>query len=188
MSEKLPQGAEREKNNYEELEKAGQERREQLRENREKSHENLAESDVEKLGNEAKEKAAEREKKPKEAEAASIEKRKTRPPAAARKASFNRTMKTVQDQQSVPSKAFSKVIHAPVVEKTSEVVGSTIARPNAILAGSLTAFVMTLGIYLFARYYGYPLSGFETIGAFVLGWIVGILFDYLRVMVTGKRI
>jgi len=42
-------------------------------------------------------------------------------------------------------------------------------------------------IYLFARHYGYPLSGSETIAAFILGWVMGLLFDYLRVMITGKK-
>ncbi len=186
MSEQLKHNPETGKDNAKELEKAGHERQEQLREDLERRNEKQVETNVEKLGDEAKEKAAEREKP--EPKVAAAEKRKTRPPAAARKASFNKTMKTVQSQQTAPSRAFSKVIHTPAVEKTSEVVGSTIARPNAILAGSVAAFLMTLGIYLFARYYGYPLSGFETIGAFVLGWIIGLLYDYLRVMITGRKI
>jgi len=97
-------------------------------------------------------------------------------------------MKETQAQMSAPARAFSKTIHNPVVERTSEVVGSTVARPNAILAGSLSAFILTLVIYLVAKYYGYPLSGFETIAAFVLGWAIGLLIDYLRVMITGKRV
>jgi hypothetical protein len=34
---------------------------------------------------------------------------------------------------------------------------------------------------------GYPLSGFETIGAFALGWMLGIVFDFFKVMVTGRK-
>jgi hypothetical protein len=104
-----------------------------------------------------------------------------------RTASYKRTMTHVQSEMSAPSRAFSKVIHNKVVEKASDVAGATVARPNAILAGSIFAFVFTLATYLIAKHYGYQLSGFETIGSFALGWVVGLLFDYLRVMITGKR-
>jgi hypothetical protein len=85
------------------------------------------------------------------------------------------------------SRAFSKVIHNPAIEKTSEVVGSTIARPNAILSGALFAFLITLLIYVVARANGYPLSGSETIAGFILGWVIGMLYDFFRVMITGKK-
>lgn len=104
-----------------------------------------------------------------------------------RDASFNKHMKDVRADMSAPERAFSKLIHAKPIEKTSEVVGATIARPNAILSGAFLAFVAVLAVYLIAKHYGYPLSGFETIGAFIVGWIAGILYDFLKVMVTGKK-
>ncbi len=79
------------------------------------------------------------------------------------------------------------MIHNPVVEKTSEVVGATVARPNAILAGALVAFFAVLAVYLTAKHFGYVLSGFETIGAFIVGWVIGILYDFFKVMITGKK-
>jgi hypothetical protein len=102
-------------------------------------------------------------------------------------ASFKRRMQEVQSHESTASKAFSKLIHNKVVEKTSDVVGSTVARPNAILAASVTAFVLTLAVYVMAKIIGYQLSGFETIAAFIIGWVIGILYDYLRVVITGKK-
>ncbi|HJM04364.1 MAG TPA: hypothetical protein QF549_01865 [Candidatus Saccharimonadaceae bacterium] len=102
-------------------------------------------------------------------------------------ASFKKHMKQVQSELPAPQRAFSKIIHNPVVEKTSEAVGKTIARPNAILAGSVVAFFAVLAVYLIAKNLGYVLSGFETIAAFIVGWLIGILYDYLRVMITGKK-
>jgi hypothetical protein len=102
-------------------------------------------------------------------------------------ATYRRTMKQVQSELSMPSRTFSKVIHTKAVEKTSEALESTVARPNAILAGAIGAFVITLAIYLLAKHFGYRLSGSETIAGFVAGWLCGILFDYFRVMITGKR-
>lgn len=109
------------------------------------------------------------------------------PSKVALEESFNDTMKQVRSEMRAPSRAFSKVIHAKPVEKASEVAGATVARPNALLAGGIGAFVLTLAVYIIARHFGYPLSGFESIGAFILGWIVGMLIDYVRVLATGGR-
>lgn len=106
---------------------------------------------------------------------------------AQKNASFKKTMTDVQTELTPSSRVFSKLIHAKAVEKTSEVVGSTIARPNAILAGSVMAFVLTLGVYVMAKTLGYRLSGFETIAAFIAGWVIGITYDYLRLIITGKK-
>lgn len=102
-------------------------------------------------------------------------------------ASYNAHMKKLQAELPPVQRGFSKLIHNPVVEKTSEVVGNTVARPNAVLAGAFLAFVAVLIVYLTAKHFGYVLSGFETIGAFIVGWILGILYDFFRVMVTGKK-
>ncbi len=104
-----------------------------------------------------------------------------------RNASYKHQMQRVQAELPPAQRAFSKVIHNPVVEKTSEAVGNTVARPNAILAGAMTAFFLVLAVYLVAKHLGYPLSGFETIGAFIVGWVLGVLYDFFRVMITGKK-
>ena len=104
-----------------------------------------------------------------------------------KEASFKRHMQAVQAEMSAPQRAFSKVIHNKAVEKTSEVVGSTIARPNAILSGAVVAFFLVLAVYLVSKHLGYVLSGFETIGAFAVGWLIGVLYDYFRIMITGKK-
>lgn len=100
--------------------------------------------------------------------------------------SYKQTMRRVQNELPIGSRIFSKVIHNNVVEKTSEIVGNTVARPNAILVGAFMAFVLPLATYTIAKTIGYPLSGFETIAAFIIGWIIGIVYDYLRVLFTGK--
>jgi len=104
-----------------------------------------------------------------------------------KKASFDRTIKHVQAELPAPERAFSKLIHTPVIEKTSEVVGNTIARPNAILSGAVVAFFAVLAVYLLAKNLGYVLSGFETIAAFIVGWVIGVVYDYFRVLATGKK-
>lgn len=103
-----------------------------------------------------------------------------------KQAHYKTTMKQVQAEMSAPARTFSKFIHNPAVEKTSDAAAATVARPNAILSGSVCAFIVVLAVYLIAKHYGYVLSGFETIGAFVLGWVLGLIYDYARVALVGR--
>ncbi len=188
MVERLSNNPDQRAENQEALGEAGREKSAELQNERERAAaERGPEQNVENLKDVA-EKAAEVKTK-KTKEVAPAEKRRDTPAQrrARAKASYKKTMKETQDHMKPAERTFSKVIHNPAVEKTSEVAGATVARPNAILAGSVSAFLLTLGLYMFAKYYGYPLKGSETIAAFVLGWIIGLLFDYLRVMITGKR-
>jgi len=101
--------------------------------------------------------------------------------------SYKRTMKQVQDELPTSNRIFSKIIHNKVIEKMSDIVGDTIVRPNAMLSGAVVAFVLTLLTYTVAKTIGYVLLGFETIAAFIIGWIIGIVYDYLRVLITGTK-
>lgn len=104
-----------------------------------------------------------------------------------RKDSYSSTMRQIRSEMSAPARTFSKVIHNPTVEKVSDVVGGTAARPNAVLAGSIAATFMTLFVFMVAKQYGYRLSGFETIATFLLGWSIGLIYDYARLMLVGRR-
>jgi uncharacterized membrane protein AbrB (regulator of aidB expression) len=84
-------------------------------------------------------------------------------------------------------RTFSKVIHNPVIEAISEAAGKTVARPAALLAGSLSALILTAVIYVIAKHYGYVLSGFEWIITFIIGWSIGLIIDWVRVEILGKK-
>ena len=159
---------------------------EKIKENLERNVENKSHEALEDARKEALEQATAVEKKREVKREQSPAERRGPLTKKERDRSFDHTMEEVRSQMSGPSRAFSKIIHNKAVEKTSDVVGSTIARPNAILSGSIFAFVFTLVIYLIARYNGYPLSGAETIASFLLGWVLGLVFDYFRVLVSGK--
>lgn len=173
-----------------ELEKAREQGRERIGEQLEQNVEKSPETNAEMARHEALElsKSHEQETEAQETEAAPpIEKDNGMSRKARLEQSYDHIMGEVQPQLSPASRAFSKVIHNKTVEKTSEVVGVTIARPNAILSGAIFAFALTLAVYLIGKQLGYPLSGAETIVAFVFGWIIGILYDFLKVMITGKK-
>lgn len=171
-----------------ETQAAAAERAEELK-NRERSSERSAESNETRLetAREAAEQVFAKEAGKERGSAESVS------PVALHKATkadkqavYRQTMAHIQKSMSAPSRAFSRVIHTPFVERSSDVLGSSLARPNAILAGSFSALLLVSIMYVVARTFGYQLSGFESIGAFVIGWIAGILFDYVRVMTTGK--
>lgn len=173
------------------LKELGEKQQEQLRKNIERN----AETNQEKRENTAKHEALEQaEKTERDQQRHESKKRPTseRLPTRkdrdnAREKSFKATIQTVQSQLPAASRVFSRVIHNKTVEKVSDVTGNTVARPNAILSGAVFAFILTLVVYIIARYYGYPLSGAETIASFVLGWVLGNIFDYIRVLILGKN-
>lgn len=173
-----------------ELQEAAQAQNERLKENRERAAELLKDTESNKAekARDNIDKAIEKgREKANETEAATERqpKRQLRTKKSLNTA-FNTQMKDARREMSAPSRVFSKLIHNKAVEKTSEAIGSTIARPNAILSGSLFAFILTASLYFWAKYVGYPLSGFETIGAFIIGWLVGMILDFTRIMFTGK--
>lgn len=104
-----------------------------------------------------------------------------------REAGFERTMDEVRKHLPRSTRPFSRFIHAPTVERLSDAAGKTIARPNAILAGGITAFIVVLTLYFYAKFAGFALSGSETILAFGAGWIMGTLFDALKATFTDRR-
>lgn len=152
----------------------------------EKTQENT-EAKAERARNDA-EKAAEREKAPSAERKPKSSRRKASPNTKeTQQAQFNKVMEDARAELTPQSRAFSRFIHARGIERTSEVIGATVARPNAILAGAVAAFVLTLIVYVVARIAGYQLSGFETIGAFIVGWVLGVVYDYVHTIVTGKN-
>lgn len=171
------------------LKDIGNEQRERLekqREQGEKQHDSLedARHEVEKINAEHEKKSVTLERTP-----ASPAERRNNGPIGHKEldASFSATMQEVQAHMTPASRTFSKAIHNKTVERVSDAAASTLARPNAILSGAVFAFILTLGVYLVAKNFGYPLSGFETIGAFILGWVIGLVYDFLKVMITGRK-
>lgn len=184
--EKLAQNRERVEFSQNELDKHQERLKSERERSAERGHE-TAKDREDSARHEIEKATAEKESKKHEktAEQSAVERKVNT--KAARKKAYTSIMKQTQAELSAPSRAFSKFIHNPAVEKISEVAGNTIARPNAMLSGATFAFLLTLAVYLIARFNGYPLSGTETIAAFIAGWILGNLYDFFKTMATGKR-
>lgn len=193
MSERLQQDSEQ-GHSKEQLNDSAKELHESLQEKREQSAErerNNAESSAEKARNDIERIEKSREKNnPKQVELSPAERRKARTADRTNfktDVSFNKVMTGARARMSTPSRVFSKFIHIKAIEKSSEAIGATVARPNALLLGAAFAFLFTVVIYVWAKNAGYPLSGFETIAAFIIGYLTGIIVDFLRIMFTGKQ-
>lgn len=190
MSEKETSIAKNEhESTHEDLDAASQEQREALRDKLEKAEQEHHEGQSER---EAVEKASELAKEAEEKSDSSS----TTSPAERRRgpiskkqlnASFETEMKHARREMNITDRLVSKFIHIKPVEKASDIIGSTIARPNAMLSGSIVAFIAITTLYFVSKYYGYPLSGFETIATFIFGWAIGILYDYFSVMIKGNK-
>jgi len=101
--------------------------------------------------------------------------------------SFKSQMKYAESEMNTSERILSRFLHSKPVEKSADALGSTVARPNAMLSGSIAAFVGVTALYFIAKYYGFQLSGSETIVTFVIGWIIGLLYDYFAVMIRGHK-
>lgn len=94
-----------------------------------------------------------------------------------KQAAYRRTLKKTQAQLSPPARAFSKVIHQPVVENISEFAGKTVARPSGILLGGIFSFLGSSIFLWVAKHYGYEYNFLLFAVFFVGGFFIGLLVE-----------
>jgi general stress protein CsbA len=100
---------------------------------------------------------------------------------------FSRSMTRTQKKLSAPSRAFSKVVHTPIIDTTSEFVGKTIARPSGVLTGAFISFVGTSVLLWATRYYGYTYNYLLVILLFVGGMVAGMTIEGLWHVIRRKK-
>lgn len=104
-----------------------------------------------------------------------------------KKMTFNRSLNNARRHMGAPSKALSKVIHQPVIERVSEVAGATVARPSGILGGGLFAVLGSAILLYVTKHYGYHYNylifGMLFVGGFAAGMIVELV---LRTVIRKK--
>jgi uncharacterized protein involved in copper resistance len=92
---------------------------------------------------------------------------------------YKQTLASLQRQLKPASRAFSQLIHTPAVEKTSEVLEKTVARPSVTLGATWTALIVGGVFYFTARHFGYALSGSELLFSFIVGAGIGLIIEGL---------
>lgn len=104
-----------------------------------------------------------------------------------REVSYNRTMTRTRKKLSAPSRAFSKVVHNPLIDKTSEFAGKTVARPSSMLSGAFFAFIGASALLWITNHYGYEYNYLVAIMMFVFGAIIGLILEFLIKSISRKR-
>ncbi len=76
-------------------------------------------------------------------------------------------------------KAFSKLIHQPVVDGLSAIGEKTIARPKGILTGSILALAGSSYVLFSAKHYGYVYNYWIVFVLFAGGYLAGLAIELL---------
>lgn len=100
---------------------------------------------------------------------------------------YARTLKRARSRLPAPARAFSKVVHQPVVEAVSEVAGKTVARPSGVLAGGIVAFIGSSGFLWISKHYGYEYNFLLFALLFVGGFFIGLLIELLIRLVRKRN-
>ncbi len=100
---------------------------------------------------------------------------------------FSRTMTRTRKRLSPVSRTFSKVIHSSVVDKPSEFIGKTVARPQGMLWGAFFAFLGTSGLLWITKHYGYEYNYLLAILLFVIGAVVGTTIEGLVYLFKSRK-
>lgn len=100
---------------------------------------------------------------------------------------FSRAMTRARKRLSASSRVFSKVIHAPIIDKSSEVVGKTIARPSGMLGGAFIAFAGTSALLWITNHYGYEYNYLVVLMLFAIGLVAGLAFEGLLKLIRRRQ-
>lgn len=100
---------------------------------------------------------------------------------------FDTTMTQARSHMRPITGKLSRLAHLRPIETIGELIARTIARPNALFYGAIVALGVSCTTYAVAKYYGYQLSGSETLVGFGIGWMVGCIIDYWQLLIHGGR-
>ena len=101
--------------------------------------------------------------------------------------SYRKTLQHIRSQLNKPQRAFSKVIHQPVIERMSAVGAQTAARPSGILGGATFAFLGSLALLIVSKRLGFSYNYLAFFGLFVGGFGVGLILELLFRIVRPRR-
>lgn len=91
--------------------------------------------------------------------------------------SYKQTLKSTRRKLTTPERAFSKVIHQPVVETVSDFAGGTVARPSGLLVGGLVSAAASLVVLYICRHYGYEYNFLIGLAGMGGGFVLGLLSE-----------
>ncbi len=90
---------------------------------------------------------------------------------------YRQTVRSTQRKLKPSQRAFSKVVHQPIVESISDAAEGTIARPSGLLFAGLLSVVSSLAVLYICRHYGYEYNFMIGLACLALGFVVGLLLE-----------
>lgn len=118
-----------------------------------------------------------------QAQNVSNEPRSTFVDAGLKQLGLKRELKNIRRNLPAVDRAFSHIIHQPVIKVISETTSKTLSRPSGLLGGGIVAFIGTAGYYYLASHIGFTYNYaifFELfIGGFALGLLLELLLRFL---------
>jgi len=88
--------------------------------------------------------------------------------------SYSRAMTRVRKHLPAPSRALSKIVHSPLLDKPSELASKTVARPSSMLGGGLFAMIGTALLLWTVNKHGYEYNYLAVAVLFLGGAIAGL--------------
>lgn len=83
-------------------------------------------------------------------------------------------------------KRVSKIIHTPIVEKTSEVLNQTVLRPSVFTGAMVVSAIGTIALYVMSKHYGYAMNSVWTLILLFCGALAGIIAELLLRTLSKK--
>lgn len=100
---------------------------------------------------------------------------------------YKRSLRKIRSSLTTPERAFSRVIHNPVVESVSNTTAKTVARPSAFLGGSMGALIGSTTLLFMAKRYGFTYNYSVFLILFVGGFAAGLLIELLLRVVFKRK-
>lgn len=90
---------------------------------------------------------------------------------------YQQTLGRIQSKLSKPDQIFSKFVHSKTVESISNISAKTVARPSGVLGGSICAFLGSLILLYAAKHYGFSYNYLMLVILFVGGYAIGGIIE-----------
>lgn len=100
---------------------------------------------------------------------------------------YKKTLKNIRSNLSAPQRAFSKVIHQPVIDSISNAAGKTVARPSSLLGAGFGALLGSAVLLYVSKHNGFTYNYAVIFFLFIGGFFVGALVELLVKILFRRR-
>lgn len=100
---------------------------------------------------------------------------------------YRQTLSDIRQQLSRPNKAFSKVVHQPIIESASEIGAKTIARPSGVLIGGVVGLFGSILTLFYASNIGFAVPASAYPALFIIGYLAGLTLEFSYKLFTKNR-